>query len=405
MKKRILSVVISVILISGFGIQTFADTMSEKQKQAIVKGTDNLTKVERELADIDAQLTSVNSELELIEAEIKANNQRLNEIQKSVEGAKIEIDTLKKDIYNREKTLGINSNSIYESDEIDNYIQILFSSDNMSDFIGKVLSRNSMIKSSKDTLEELTSKREQLNRSIKQLSDYEEDIKILKEDNFKKSEENNIKKQDLDKLYEEYEKKRESADIDLASYEEVLYEYWKKVIESDKSTKGDLESSISALEGIKTQLKSNKSKKDVDELIIKATQKLNIKKNNSMYVGQATGDANTVLSYAYKFLGYPYVWGAKGPNTFDCSGFVQYVFKNSIGISLPPSTYTQVEVGDTISYSDLKPGDIVFTEASNRGPEHVGIYVGDGKMIHAANPKRGVVVGYISNFMTAKRVL
>lgn len=110
-----------------------------------------------------------------------------------------------------------------------------------------------------------------------------------------------------------------------------------------------------------------------------------------------TNLANAVLEEAKKHLGKPYVWGAKGPDTFDCSGFVQYVF-NQVGISAPAPTYTQVNLGKRVPIGQEQPGDLVFF-GSISAPHHVGIYVGDGIYIHA--PQTGDYVKY-SKLMYAK---
>lgn len=108
-----------------------------------------------------------------------------------------------------------------------------------------------------------------------------------------------------------------------------------------------------------------------------------------------------VINEAYKHLGKPYVWGATGPNSFDCSGFTQYVYKQAVGIDITRTTYTQINVGTAISYSQLQPGDLVFTYNN----EHVGIYVGNGQYINAPQPGEVVKVSPITNFYAARSVL
>lgn len=122
---------------------------------------------------------------------------------------------------------------------------------------------------------------------------------------------------------------------------------------------------------------------------------------NDGTVVQSKTKAQKVLDEAYKHLGKAYVYGAVGPNTFDCSGFTQYVYKNAVGIQLSRTTYTQINEGRAISYSELQPGDLVFTY----GLEHMGIYVGDGKYIHASQPGDVVKVSSITNFHAARRIL
>ncbi|MFE4701748.1 NlpC/P60 family protein [Streptomyces sp. NPDC056738] len=112
--------------------------------------------------------------------------------------------------------------------------------------------------------------------------------------------------------------------------------------------------------------------------------------------------AAAAVAYAYSKLGSPYVWGATGPNAFDCSGLAQAAYR-SAGVSLPRTTYSQINAGRRVTLSELQPGDLVFFYA---GITHVGIYIGNGQMIHAPNPSAPVRVAPISEmpFAGATRV-
>ncbi|MEU9207485.1 NlpC/P60 family protein [Streptomyces sp. NPDC048415] len=113
--------------------------------------------------------------------------------------------------------------------------------------------------------------------------------------------------------------------------------------------------------------------------------------------------AAEAIAYAYGKLGSPYVWGATGPDAFDCSGLAQAAYR-SAGISLPRTTYAQINAGRRVSRSELLPGDLVFFYS---GISHVGIYVGNGQMIHAPNPTAPVRLAPIDEmpFAGATRVV
>lgn len=131
------------------------------------------------------------------------------------------------------------------------------------------------------------------------------------------------------------------------------------------------------------------------------------KKVKSSKSVQAAGDASSILALAKAQLGKAYVWGGTTPSGFDCSGLVQYVFKNATGINLGRTTYDQVKDGVSVSMNNLQPGDLLFW-GSVAAPYHVGIYLGNGKYIHAATPGQGVIVQSISSYFypsVAKRVL
>ncbi|MGI5402390.1 NlpC/P60 family protein [Streptomyces sp. CA-135486] len=102
--------------------------------------------------------------------------------------------------------------------------------------------------------------------------------------------------------------------------------------------------------------------------------------------GSYTAKADKVLSFARAQLGKPYVWGATGPSSYDCSGLTQAAWK-AAGVDLPRTTWDQVKVGTRVATKDLVPGDLVFFYDDI---SHVGIYIGDGKMIHAPKPGANV---------------
>ncbi|WP_456431053.1 LysM peptidoglycan-binding domain-containing protein [Nitratifractor sp.] len=110
--------------------------------------------------------------------------------------------------------------------------------------------------------------------------------------------------------------------------------------------------------------------------------------------------AMAIIRTAKRYLGRRYVWGAEGPYTFDCSGFTQYVMKKSRGITLPRVSRKQAYYGRYVSYRNLKPGDLVFFDTSRRRRgyvNHVGIYIGNHKFIHASSARHRVV---ITSFIT-----
>ncbi|MFD9865758.1 NlpC/P60 family protein [Streptomyces niveus] len=96
--------------------------------------------------------------------------------------------------------------------------------------------------------------------------------------------------------------------------------------------------------------------------------------------------AAAAIAYARGAIGKPYVWGATGPDGFDCSGLTQAAWR-AAGVALPRTTYTQINAGQRVSRSQLAPGDLVFFYS---GISHVGLYVGGGQMIHAPRPGAGV---------------
>lgn len=117
---------------------------------------------------------------------------------------------------------------------------------------------------------------------------------------------------------------------------------------------------------------------------------------------------STVVATAQQYIGCKYVYGGTSPSGFDCSGFTSYVYKLH-GVSLNRTAAGQYSNGVAVNRSDLQPGDLIMFGKS--GINHVGIYIGGGMMVHAANPSRGVTTDtitsgyYNTNYVGARRVM
>ena len=130
-------------------------------------------------------------------------------------------------------------------------------------------------------------------------------------------------------------------------------------------------------------------------------------------VGQnVTSSAVDLVGNALGFLGVPYKRGGDSAATgFDCSGFVKTLYKDTIGLILPRKASQQAAATEKIEKSDLQPGDLVFFNTMRRAFSHVGIYIGDGKFIHAPKPGAEVRVDNLGqsywtrHFDGARRVL
>lgn len=119
---------------------------------------------------------------------------------------------------------------------------------------------------------------------------------------------------------------------------------------------------------------------------------------------------NSVVEYAKRFIGTPYVSGGKTPAGFDCSGFTSYVYQ-AFGVQLNSSSKTQINQGVAVAQNELQPGDLLFFNTSGSGVSHVAIYVGGGNMVHATVPGDTVKISsmnssyYAGRYVGARRIL
>lgn len=124
--------------------------------------------------------------------------------------------------------------------------------------------------------------------------------------------------------------------------------------------------------------------------------------------GNKQDKAKQIIDTAKSFIGVPYKFGGTTPKGFDCSGLVQYVFEKR-KITLPRSADTQYKVGQSIAKKNLQQGDLVFFSTYEKGPSHCGIYLEQGKFIHASS--HGVMISRLdesywqTRYVGARRVL
>lgn len=133
-----------------------------------------------------------------------------------------------------------------------------------------------------------------------------------------------------------------------------------------------------------------------------------------LYIKKSEEQIDIVERFAKKLLGIKYVWGATGPNKFDCSGFTQKVYK-TVGIQIPRNSRAQAKIGKYVKFEELQKGDMVFFDTNRKKigrVNHVGIYLEDGKFIHASSGCKKVVITnfdkkiyYKSRFLWGRRVI
>lgn len=159
-------------------------------------------------------------------------------------------------------------------------------------------------------------------------------------------------------------------------------------------------------------LRKAKEKKGRVLPAIKPATNLKPNRQTNLKPAKSTGKSatpNAIISTAKTFMGVPYVFGGTTPKGFDCSGLVQYVYKMN-GVDIPRLADDQYKIGRAVSLSQLTAGDLVFFDTDSTGISHCGIYVGDGKFLHASS-SRGVRIDSLDNeywkpkFVGARKVI
>ena len=173
-----------------------------------------------------------------------------------------------------------------------------------------------------------------------------------------------------------------------------------------KGQKGYIRSDLLSDKKIETASRDTVERKTlVNEIPSTANEKA-----ESVPVSSSGVTGNDIVEYAKQFKGYSYVYGAAGPNAFDCSGFTSYVY-NHFGYKLNRTSRDQAKNGTAVTGA-LQPGDIlVFTNSSGSAIGHVGIYMGNDKFIHASDSTTGVIISNLSDkcnkskYVGARRII
>ena len=406
MKKKILSIVMAGALTITSVTPVFATP-----NQEVIENQQKYDDISKKIEDIQGKIYSLNEQIAPLAEKVDNNKKQMDSIKDEVENTKKEIETSKVDISEKEEVLGKRLRELYKSGGQGSYLTLLFSADSFSDLISKLDSATRLVSIDKKIVKDLVDKKEKLDEKVTSLEEKRNEIAKINEEVKKDLDEFTGKKQEQEALIAEVEAERAKFDEEFLSVaERSLVEPQLAILESSSSIT-DLQSAISQLRSIRdNQLKSPTVVEEINNSIEAAKVKLEELQaqeeaaNKPSIPNRGPGSSasgNAIVDFAYGYIGAPYVYGAAGPSSFDCSGFTSFVFRNAAGIDITRTTYSQIGVGTPVSYGELQPGDLVFTY----GLDHVGIYVGGGQYIHAPQPGESVKVSPVTSFYAARRVL
>lgn len=403
MKKKILSVVIAGALTLTSVMPVFATPNEE-----VIQSQQKYEELTEKINDIQGEIYKLNEEIAPLAEQVNKNNEQMEAINEEIANTNKEIEASRTEIEEKEEVLGKRLRELYKSGGQGSYLTLLFSAESFSDLISKLDSASRLVNIDKKIVKELLDKKEKLDEKVASLEEKSNEIAKLTEETNKVLESFKDKKKEQEVLIAEAQAEQSKFDEEFLSVaERSLVDYQVGLLGSSNDI-NELKDAISQLRSIRdNQLKSPTVIEEVNNAIENAKVKVeDLEAQQAAALvspnrGQGSASGNAIVSYAYQFIGTPYVYGATGPNSFDCSGFTSYVYRNAAGIDITRTTYSQIGVGTPVSYGDLQPGDLVFTY----GADHVGIYVGGGQYIHAPQPGDSVKVSPVTSFYAARRVL
>ena len=407
MKSRKL---IAVVMLA-VSICTINPTVVRADENSVKEAQAKYQEYQDKIDEANSHIYSLNSSIEELVVSIKENEDKVTETENEIKFNKLKIEELKEDIDSREKLKASRLREMYKSNIAMNYMSLVLSVRNFSDLVSVIDGFSTLMEMDRSVILGLEDAKDELNDKVKDLSTKEKELNLYSRrlNSDKESLEIKVNQQEEIIASLESEKAKFGSEV-LEVAERELVAYQIETINSSSSA-SELSSMVNQLNSIKDgQLTMPNVIEEVTSAVDSASSKIeDIRQQelayNTTQVNRGPGfeasTGNSIVDFAFQFLGRPYVWGAVGPDTFDCSGLTSYVYRHAAGIEITRTTYTQINVGTPVSYSEMQPGDLVFTYDN----EHVGIYVGNGMYINATFPGSTVRVTPVTNFYAARRIL
>lgn len=356
MHKRILSTIVAVGVIFSVSSTVLATPLGEQLNQ----GNANVSQAEKKLEDLDKQMQILDNQVEITLKQKNDIDNQVAQIEKNIKGVQASIVDSENKISKEQSNYDQRIRAMYMNGKNEGYISMILGSKNFSELISNVEAIKKVTEYDKNLLSNLTNEKENIQNKKEKLATQKAKLQVLSDQDAKKLNDINATKVKVEAL-------RNSADAEL---------------KKNKALVASLESQQNAqLNRIASLPSSNPVAHDRGGAPVPAS-------------------ANSIIQYASQFVGTPYVYGGSAPGGFDCSGFVQYVYAH-FGVSLPRTTYGQVNCGSTVS--SLQPGDLLFF-GSPSAPYHVAMYAGDGYMIEAPRTGENVHIVPVRGYSIAKRV-
>ncbi len=402
--KRRLYVILTFILCLSVVDPISATTISElrdnvKKNQSQLKNAQQKADeaqeaqegVEEEIEEIDAELVNLITDINLCEEAINDKEEEIYRTQLDYDAAVAEKDE-------QYASMKIRIQFMYEKGD-SSYLHMFFGAGNMGDMVNKA----KYVEELYDYDRKLLVEYEDTVKRVQELWDTLEEDKSELETSRTELQEGQAYMEELlaqkKEEYENYSVMLTKAKQEAATYTARIKQETAQIrkLEEEERKRREEEERKRKEEEERRRKEQEAMLADGDSDSGEAPKKQETPKPTS----SGGGKGQDIANYACKFIGNPYVAGGTSlTNGADCSGFVMSVYKN-FGINLPRSSYSQSTVGKGVSYSDARPGDVIYYGG------HVGIYIGNGQIVHASTERTGIKITSATyrNIITVRRIV
>lgn len=408
-KKRLSSVVIVSTVLAGTlvaPIATFADNYDSQIEQK-----------NSEINDLKSKQSEAQSQIDSLESSINKINKKADELLKEQSTLREETVQLQKDIEvlteriaKREEAIRNQARDVQVNNQSSVYVKALLDATSFTDALGRLKAMTTIVNANNDLVnqqksdkkavedkkaeneakqEEIAKNQATLEEQKGTLEAKEADLNVLKaslaeQQATKESEKQALAEQKA--AFEAEQKRVREQQAQAAAVQQAAQQAQATGSTSTNNASSSSSSSSQASSSNSTSSNTSSSNAGVSNVVSPSTP-----------APAPSGNGSAIVAEAYKHIGKPYVWGAKGPNSFDCSGFTRYVYLQVTGRDIGGWTVPQEGAGTVIPVSQAQPGDLYFW-GSRGSSYHVAIALGGGSYIHAPQPGESVKVGSVAYF-------
>lgn len=406
-KKRLSSVVIVSTVLAGTlvaPIATFADNYDSQIEQK-----------NSEINDLKSKQSEAQDQIDRLETSINKINKKADELLKEQSTLREETVQLQKDIEvlteriaKREEAIRNQARDVQVNNQSSVYVKALLDATSFTDALGRLKAMTTIVNANNDLVnqqkadkkavedkkaeneakqEEIAKNQATLEEQKGTLEAKQADLNVLKaslaeQQATKESEKQALAEQKA--AFEAEQKRVREQQAQAAAVQQAAQQAQASASTSTNNASSSSSSQASSSNSASSNASSSNA--GVSNVVIPSTQ-----------APAPSGNGSAIVAEAYKHIGKPYVWGAKGPNTFDCSGFTRYVYLQVTGRDIGGWTVPQEGAGTVIPVSQAQPGDLYFW-GSRGSSYHVAIALGGGSYIHAPQPGESVKVGSVAYF-------